>query len=156
MDDDGDGLSDCADPDCGRPTVIDITLTEPNNCLDFDNGQIVINATGDNLEYSINISEAYQNSNVFSNLSAGTYVIRVRNSVTGCVQLYSTGSKPTTQLDDDVCAEICDNDIDDDGDGLIDCEDPDCQIANITNLSFSNCALVAGNFESTLSIEVEW
>lgn len=52
--------------------------------------------------------------------------------------------------------EICDNNIDDDGDGLTDCEDPDCQIATITNLSFSNCTLVGNDFQSTLSVEVAW
>lgn len=52
--------------------------------------------------------------------------------------------------------EICNNNIDDDGDGLIDCADPDCQAATITNLTFSNCTLVANTYQSTLSIEVAW
>ena len=52
--------------------------------------------------------------------------------------------------------EICNNNIDDDGDGLTDCDDPDCQIANIINVSFSNCTFVGNEYQSTLSIEVEW
>jgi len=30
------------------------------------------------------------------------------------------------------CPEICDNGLDDDGDGLVDCEDPDCYSASIS------------------------
>ncbi len=52
--------------------------------------------------------------------------------------------------------EICGNNQDDDGDGLTDCEDPDCQTTTITNLSFSNCTLVDNEYQSTLSVEVEW
>jgi len=156
IDDDGDGLTDCEDPDCGQPTIIDAVLTDPTNCPDYDNGQIVINATGDNLEYSIEISSNYQASNTFTNLSAGTYLVRARNSVTNCVVIYSVGSKPTVQLTEVDCREICDDNIDNDGDGLIDCADPDCQVATITNLSFSNCMSIGNTYQSTLSITVEW
>jgi Calx-beta domain-containing protein/WD40 repeat protein len=43
---------------------------------------------------------------------------------TGGATLGTPGQAVLTIIDDD--AEICDNGIDDDGDGLIDCADPDC------------------------------
>jgi hypothetical protein len=35
-----------------------------------------------------------------------------------------------------ICAEICDNGIDDDGDGLVDCDDPDCSCCGLENVTF--------------------
>ncbi len=52
--------------------------------------------------------------------------------------------------------EICNNNIDDDGDGLTDCEDPDCKSIAITDLSFSECVLTGSEYQATISIEVSW
>ena len=65
---------------------------------------------------------------MFSNLSSGTYTIRVRNAATGCFTDYDS----TVTLIDPNCIstlEICDNGIDDDGDGLIDNLDATCSTA---------------------------
>ncbi len=132
IDDDGDGQIDCADGDCGMPSITSITPTNPNNCPALDNGSIVINATGNNLEYSINNGTSYQSSNTFTGLSNGTYNIRVRNSITGCED---TDSRTLT---DPSCSEICDNGIDDDGDGQIDCADGDCGMPSITSITPTN------------------
>ncbi len=124
IDDDGDGLADCNDPDCGAPTITNVSKTNPNNCPTLNNGQITITATGSNLEYSINGGVSYQTANVFNNLLAGNYYIRVRNSSTSCFKDYLLNP---IALSNATCAENCTNGIDDDGDGLTDCADQDCK-----------------------------
>lgn len=124
LDDDGDGLTDCEDPDCGAPAITNATSTNPTNCPILNNGQITITATGSDLEYSINGGSSFQASNVFNGLSAGTYTVTVRNSITGCVLNYTGNPLVITNP---VCTEICDNGVDDDGDGLADCADADCR-----------------------------
>ncbi|MEM1119664.1 MAG: hypothetical protein AAGJ18_04405, partial [Bacteroidota bacterium] len=52
--------------------------------------------------------------------------------------------------------EICDDNIDNDGDGLIDCEDPDCRTMSISNLAFSNCVANGNQYQATLTVEVRW
>jgi hypothetical protein len=32
------------------------------------------------------------------------------------------------------CPEICDDGIDNDGDGLIDCDDPECELSSTNNV----------------------
>ncbi|MEZ4959932.1 MAG: DNRLRE domain-containing protein, partial [Saprospiraceae bacterium] len=123
LDDDGDGLTDCADPDCGAPAITNVSHNNPTNCPLLNNGQITVTATGTSLEYSIDGGVSYQTSNVFTGLSAGSYYIRIRNSTSGCLIDY-TGNPVV--INNPVCIEICTNGIDDDGDGLIDCADSDC------------------------------
>ncbi|MGB0861924.1 MAG: CshA/CshB family fibrillar adhesin-related protein [Saprospiraceae bacterium] len=121
QDDDGDGFIDCADSDC-KPVISNVTSTAPT-CASTTGGQIIITATGSGtLSYSIANEALWQSSNTFSNLGVGQYTIRVKNNF-GCEITYT--SNPIT-FDISTCPEICDNNIDDDGDGLIDCEDPDC------------------------------
>ena len=121
IDDDGDGDIDCADGDCGSPIITSVTSSNPA-CPSLDNGSITINASGNNLTYSIDGGVTYQGSNTFTDLLEGTYSIRVQNSGTNCFVNHSS----TLILTNPSCSEICDNGIDDDGDGLIDCLDPDC------------------------------
>ncbi|HHM21848.1 MAG TPA: hypothetical protein ENJ20_07470, partial [Bacteroidetes bacterium] len=123
LDDDGDGLTDCADPDCGPPVLTDVTIGQPDNCPLLNNGQITIAATGTDLQYSIDGGTTYQASGSFAGLSSASYHIRVRNSSSGCFVNYPGNPVVLTNPD---CNEICDNGVDDDGDGLIDCADPDC------------------------------
>lgn len=123
IDNDGDGLVDCMDGDCGSPDSISISFTNPNNCPNLNDGQITITALGSNLEYSINGGNSYQPSNIFNNVLAGGYNLRIRNASTGCFVDYA--ENPIVLLDP-VCTEICNNGIDDDGDGLMDCADGDC------------------------------
>ncbi|WP_240938709.1 T9SS type B sorting domain-containing protein [Arenibacter sp. 6A1] len=75
---------------CSKNTVVDVEnipppvyniTTEDANCGGANNGSITVNVTnsnGYNLEYSINNGTSFQNSNVFSNLSPGTFEIVVR------------------------------------------------------------------------------
>ena len=45
------------------------------------NGILDVNATGSNLQYSLDNGISYQNTSLFSNLAAGIYTIRIRDSV---------------------------------------------------------------------------
>ena len=122
MDDNGDGFIDCADSYC-KPTISTIDISQPT-CGSKTSGEITINATGSGtLSYSITNEPTWQLNPTFSNLGVGQYIIRVKNS-SGCEIEYS--SNPII-LDFSPCLEICDNNIDDDGDGKIDCDDPDCK-----------------------------
>ena len=69
------------------PIVASVNSTNPTDCGVAD-GTISIIASqpfGGALEYSIDGGSTYQSSNVFSNLTAGTYEIRVRNADGTCV-----------------------------------------------------------------------
>ena len=121
IDEDGDGLIDCADPDC-KPIILSVTTVQPT-CINKTSGQITITASGSGiLSYSIKNETVWQSSNIFTNLGVGQYTIRVKND-SDCEVEYS--SNPVI-LDFGTCLEICNDGIDNDGDGLIDCDDPDC------------------------------
>ena len=51
--------------------------------------------------------------------------------------------------------EVCTDGIDNDGDGLVDCDDPDCKQISITELTFFNCNL-RNDYLATMSVEVSW
>jgi len=133
LDNDGDGLIDCADSDC-IPVISNVTATALSCPSGVNNGQIVITATGSGtLSYSITNVSSYQPSNTFSNLGPGQYTIRVKNDA-GCVATYTAS---VVRIDSPNCVEICNDGIDNDGDGLVDCDDPDC--ANVgTGNTISN------------------
>ena len=105
------------------PSIIAVTSTDPYNCPALTNGTIIVTALGNILQYSINGGGSYQNSPIFTGLSAGVYNVQVRDAVTGCIVFY--GSNPITESAQ-TCTELCFNGIDDDGDGFIDENDPDC------------------------------
>ncbi|MBI1225087.1 MAG: DUF4347 domain-containing protein [Bacteroidetes bacterium] len=60
------------------------------------------------------------------------YRVRISASGSGCGTVTSSSATVTVNA----CVEICNNGIDDDGDGLVDCADPDCGL--ITNYGFDN------------------
>ena len=122
IDDDSDGLTDCSDSDC--LPVIDSVLVEIPTCAGGSNdGKITIYATGlGTLSYSINNSPVWQTSNEFPNLGVGLYYILVKNDA-GCTTSYTLNP---VKFDLIPCTEICDDNIDNDNDGLVDCDDPDC------------------------------
>jgi hypothetical protein len=130
IDDNGNGLIDCADADC-KPVISNVALTQPT-CSNPTGGQIIITATGSGtLAYSILNETTWQSSNTFSNLGMGQYIIRVRNNY-GCETEYT--NNPIV-FDFGSCPEICNDGIDNDGDGLIDCDDPDCDgVGDATNV----------------------
>lgn len=130
LDDDQDGLVDCADPDC-ISAITNISTTAPS-CANQTGGQINVSVTGDGTyTYSITNEPSYQVSNIFSNLSRGQYHIRIQKD-NGCEEEYP--NNPVI-FDFPPCIEICNNGLDDDGDGDVDCDDSDCpKVQPVTNI----------------------
>jgi hypothetical protein len=135
LDNDGDGLTDCADSDCPKPVITNVLATQPTVCPAANNGQITITATGANLQYSINNGQTWQASNVFYGLTAGIYQIKVR-IVGGCELVYQ--NNPVILSSPANCTEICNDNMDNDGDGAVDCNDTDCGRPLITDFSRMN------------------
>ncbi len=107
----------------GGVTISEVSVQQLS-CPPEDNGEISIDAEGAPLEFSIDGGVNYQSSNTFSGLTEGDYNVSVLNTSTGCETTWS--DNPVTIIPCSPATEICNNNIDDDGDNLIDCEDPDC------------------------------
>ena len=87
IDDDNDGLVDCADPDCA-PNITNVNLSHPSCPSGTNDGTITITATagssGGSLEYSINGGASWQASNVFFGQAPNSYNVQVRDLAAGC------------------------------------------------------------------------
>ena len=86
LDNDGDGLTDCADPDCGTPILNSIVTSDPTplDCsTTMADGSFTISQTGGDL-YSIDNGQTYHSSNQFNNLIAKSHDFVIQNSITGC------------------------------------------------------------------------
>ena len=80
--------------------------------------------------YSIDAGVSFQASPVFNNVVAGSYLVIVNTEV-GC-QFSEAVALESPNCGGGMSEEICDNGLDDDGDGLIDCDDPDCGVAGLS------------------------
>jgi hypothetical protein len=60
------------------------------SCPLLNNGTIIVAATGANLQYSKDSGATWQASNSFTGLVAGSYTIKVRDSLTACESVYAT------------------------------------------------------------------
>jgi len=138
-DNDFDGLIDCQDPDCQTQQLLAVLenldrIIEVQNatCMGGDNGIIRFFgiAQDPSFQYSIDGSD-FVSSIQFSGLAPGNFSIAIKSQF-GCVKFFSVG------VDRDACPEICNNNIDDDGDGLVDCDDLDCNIVEPFNPSIIN------------------
>jgi gliding motility-associated-like protein/uncharacterized repeat protein (TIGR01451 family) len=94
------------------PNILSVTTTNPSAC-NGTNGSITIAAIGSaaTLEYSIDNGSTYQTSNIFTNLIAGTYQIKVRDD-NGCVTngtpvTLSGNSAPTALTVNSIAATDC-------------------------------------------------
>jgi len=85
LDNDGDGLIDCADDSC-QPQIETVTLRSPAICPNLTDGQIEISSLFPDVEYSIDSGMTYQASGVFDSISAGIYHVFIRNMITMCEQ----------------------------------------------------------------------
>jgi hypothetical protein len=110
---------------CIAPIVTSLVKTNPTlaSCPTLDNGEIFLTVSGANLRFSKNNGLTWQNSNGFGQLTAGTRVIRIQDSLTGC---YADTTLVLIAPNCNGAVEICNNGLDDDGDGKIDGEDDDC------------------------------
>ncbi|MBK9016573.1 MAG: hypothetical protein IPM82_22245 [Saprospiraceae bacterium] len=174
LDDDNDGLTDCADPDCtttgGYATAVtsQTGITNPNNALGAPNSTFAkLYETGDRLVLDFGVAIpaggkyiiTWRRKSTYTNTVAANMVVEesannstfTQNAVkpstsskTTFVTTTMTTGVPTRYIrlktnggtDDDfvidavtriTCLlEICNNGLDDDGDGLADCADSDC------------------------------
>jgi hypothetical protein len=121
---------------CIAPILTSLVKTNPTvaSCPALNNGEIVLNVSGSNLRYSKNNGLTWQDSTRFGQLTAGTRVIRIQDSLSGCyVDTTIVLIAPNPNCNG--FAEICNNGLDDDGDGKIDEEDSDCTPLACNNTS---------------------
>ncbi len=127
IDNDGDGLIDCDDPDC-QPVINSITVVIPDNCLQYDNGSISFTTNSSDVEWSIDGGQTFAQENTIDSLGPETYNLVFRNAITLCLWAQDTTIRIVAS--DSICLELpemlCDDGIDNDNDGLIDCADSDC------------------------------
>ncbi len=98
LDNDGDGLTDCADPNCGQPVVSSVSTSEPTpiNCSTTQSdGGFTINQNGADM-FSKDMGATFQNTGVFTNLPAGSYDILMKNSMTGCNSITTVNLENTS------------------------------------------------------------
>ncbi|MEM6963112.1 MAG: discoidin domain-containing protein [Bacteroidota bacterium] len=131
IDDDLDGDTDCDDSDC-TVAASPATLTA---CDAFNNtgigrfflhdaNSIVSGASGVVISYHGTLADAQTGLNTLVSpyqSASGSVFVRVESLATGCF-----GTNTITLTVGVKCPENCNNNIDEDGDGLIDCDDPDC------------------------------
>lgn len=117
IDDDADGLADCADTDCGPSANAgtNLSICPGNTAL------LSVGVTGGSSPYTYAWNNGLGSgaSKIVSPAVTTTYSVTV-TSASGCT---STDQVVVTVQ---ACSENCTNGIDDDGDGLVDCDDPDC------------------------------
>ncbi len=167
IDNDGDGLIDCDDPGC-QPSLSQVMPINPSACPDLMDGSIMMLSLIDSVSFSIDGGTSYSREGDFDNLGIGSYTIRLLNRVTGCVGIPEQNPIVLTAgVDCPTPSEICNDGIENDGDGLIDCDDPDCAMAvnclSTTRYYIPNAVLrnseqnntfgVATNFPSQVLIE---
>lgn len=66
------------------PVITEVQSADISSCV-VENGSILIDAEGDNLEFSIDEGVTWQVSNEFTDLPAGSYMISIRESMSDCV-----------------------------------------------------------------------
>jgi hypothetical protein len=71
----------------------------------LNNGTIIVAATGANLQYSKDNGATWQAANNFTGLIAGSYIIKVRDSLTNCESVYATNPVVLTAP---LCVTPCD------------------------------------------------
>lgn len=143
IDNDSDGLIDCDDDECS-PLFQSFTFVEPSNCPDLNNGEIEIAFSANNVEISIDNGVTFFANTIISDLDTGTYYISYRNADTDCTEALSPNPfilLPTEDCTDSTTESTlnrCRDDIDNDNDGLVDCNDSDCRF-------FDFCRNIADN-----------
>lgn len=125
IDNDNDGLIDCADIDC-VPMVSNIVVTLPDNCPSLNNGSISYTTSSPNVEWSIDNGVTYDTAMTYTDLEEGNYTLIFRNSVTQCRAALDTIIQLRTIEDCTPPQENCTDGIDNDMNGLIDCADMAC------------------------------
>jgi len=88
VDNDGNGLLDCQELSCGKPSISSIAITQPTatSCTStMSDGVIVISHTGAD-SFSIDNGMTFQVSSSFSGLAIGEYEVVIKSSFAGCTE----------------------------------------------------------------------
>ncbi|MBK8564662.1 MAG: hypothetical protein IPN76_15340 [Saprospiraceae bacterium] len=119
IDEDGDGLFDCADPNCGGT----VNAGPDVSSCSAETVTLTAVANGSSGPYAFTWSHSLGTgaTKTVVPTTTTTYSVTISN-VGGCT---STDQVTVTI---GACAEICTDGIDNDGDGLVDCNDPDCRV----------------------------
>lgn len=128
VDDDGDAMADNDDSDCG-PADFQFIVTEndcqPQAVLNSGTLDIILPAGVSKRDFTYQLEgpviRPFQEDNLFIDLPSGPYWVYGKSTTSGAVS--QLAPEPIIVPCN---VEICDNGIDDDEDGLIDCEDDDC------------------------------
>ncbi len=117
LDDDFDGLIDCADSDCGPSANAGSDISVCPGTPAF----LSVGVTGGSSPYTYAWSNGLGTgaTKTVSPLVTTTYSVTV-TSASGCTSI------DQIKVSVNACSENCTNGVDDDGDGLVDCADPDC------------------------------
>lgn len=104
------------------PAMATVTKVDATTCV--GDGSLTVTAPSPlgNYTFSKDNGVSYQASPSFASLAAGIYKVIAKSSTNGCTSPVNQLSLATSA----VCPEICNNNIDDDQDGLTDAIDPDC------------------------------
>jgi hypothetical protein len=140
IDDDGDGLVDCADPDCASSFTFPVsTNATADTICRGENTTISASASGGTGPYTYNWSNGLGAgvSHNITPLTTTTYTVTV-TSAPGC-----TSTEQVT-ITVNLCAEDCTDGIDNDGDGLVDCDDPDCGLSLTAAPTDASCGINDG------------
>jgi len=124
IDNDEDGLLDCDDPSCS-PDVISVERVEIE-CISPTGSISIVGGSGEGILYSIDGGASFVPDSIFEDLEPGIYdVVVIRNDVSFCAFANTVIlSVPDCSETDDIA---CTDGLDNDGDGLIDCADENCQ-----------------------------
>ena len=86
VDNDGNGLTDCQESACGKPTLGEIAVTQPTalTCSSAmaDGAMVISHMSADS--FSIDDGVTFQSSGSFSGLAVGEYMIVVKNDFADC------------------------------------------------------------------------
>ncbi len=157
LDNDGDGLIDCADDSC-IPRIDEVILTSPKICPLLTDGIIEIISPFPNVEYSLDSGATYVPDPFFDSLPTGEYFLFIRNMITACAQPFV--ENPIMLLPAVTCIipdEICNDGIDNDSDGLVDCTDADCaglsNCINVPDFYLPNIIDINSSANNTLLVQ---
>ncbi|MEM6964885.1 MAG: FG-GAP-like repeat-containing protein [Bacteroidota bacterium] len=143
------------DNSVGTVNQIGNTLSDDPFAFDLGNDTTICNIDSITIGTDIPGSEYLWNTGATTSTitisDTGTYVLTIAMGACSFVD--------SIQISEIICGEICGNGIDDDGDGLIDCFDPECCGQDGCDLAFYNeCPdpCIFTNSDSDVQAEVKW
>jgi len=121
IDNDENGLTDCLDTEGCAPSNVTVAL--PNLSCSMSTGDLIFSGTADGM-YSVNGGQNFGVDSIFLEIGPGLYdVVIQKNNVTACAWNQPVIVPQPNCEDNDIA---CSDGIDNDEDGLIDCDDSDC------------------------------